>query len=690
MPLDPAYPATGWPSCWRTPGPPVLRDPGAAAGRPPWRPARPACCSTSTAAPTPRTRGAAARPARRRTADAGRPRLRHLHLGLHRPAQGRRCAPTARVVRLVRRATSSLDGADRSLQPRPALLRRRRPSRSSGRFCTAAAWSASRTATLDAARPGRASLAPRGDHHAARLTTALFAPARSTRSGEPAAPCVSVLVGGEALPAASSCAGCCAQGGRGGCCQRLRPDREHDLRCLAPGCGGRGCGGDRADRPADRQHAGSTSSTTRMRPVPVGVPGELYIGGAGLARGYLGRPGPDRRAVRPRPVRRRARGAALPHRRPRPLAAGRRRSSSSAASTTRSRSAASGSSSARSRPRCAAIPACARRPWWSREDAAGRPAPGRLRRGGDGRAAPTVASCAATCARTLPEYMVPAAFVPLDALPLTPNGKVDRAALPAPAARPRPDSTAAYVAAAAPRSSRRSPRSGARCWASSGWASTTTSSTSAATRCCSSRCTPPAGGARRATCRWSTCSSIPTVAALAADLDAGRRRPAAPRRARPRAAPPAAPPAARRGRAAAPTSRRSDEDPTPTRTPERRDRHRRHGRPLPGRRDARRVLAQPARAASSRSPSSPTRSWRPPASPRRCCADPAYVTAARRARRTSSSSTPPSSASARARPSSSIPSTGCSWSAPGRPSRTPATTPRRIAGADRRLRRRQA
>ncbi|MEU2248374.1 amino acid adenylation domain-containing protein [Streptomyces sp. NPDC019224] len=47
-------------------------------------------------------------------------------------------------------------------------------------------------------------------------------------------------------------------------------------------------------------------------------------------------------------------------------------------------------------------------------------------------ARPDTAALTRRAGRTLPAYMVPSAFVVLDALPLNPNGKVDRRALPAP------------------------------------------------------------------------------------------------------------------------------------------------------------------------------------------------------------------------------------------------------------------
>jgi amino acid adenylation domain-containing protein len=164
-----------------------------------------------------------------------------------------------------------------------------------------------------------------------------------------------------------------------------------------------------------------------LRPVPAGVPGELYLAGPQLAHGYLGRPGltgerfvadpygpPGSRMYRTGDLARRGTDGVIEY-------LGRTDDQVKIRGFRIEPGEIEAALAALPGVREAAV--VARRDLGTGDDAVlvayvtGTADPAELRR---------------ALAATLPEHLVPSAFVVLDALPLTPSGKLDRRALPAP------------------------------------------------------------------------------------------------------------------------------------------------------------------------------------------------------------------------------------------------------------------
>ncbi|MFZ0548018.1 MAG: amino acid adenylation domain-containing protein, partial [Candidatus Promineifilaceae bacterium] len=184
----------------------------------------------------------------------------------------------------------------------------------------------------------------------------------------------------------------------------------------------------------------------QMQPVPVGVVGDLYIGGDGLARGYYKRPGlTAERFV------------------PSPFVSGERlyRTGDLARCLPDGNIIFLGRSDFQVKIRGYRIelgdieaaldqlPQVAQSVVAAKSDGHGEHRLVAYLVGRQDAEVPTVEQLRASLAETLPGYMIPAVFFTLDAFPLTPTGKVDRKSLPEPTIE-RGQMTAEYVAPRTP------------------------------------------------------------------------------------------------------------------------------------------------------------------------------------------------------------------------------------------------
>ena len=470
VPLDPDYPAAARAADAGDRGGAGAGDPRAASPRRSATSCRPGCRRSSSIAGW---EDESAETAELAAGAAGEPRLRDLHLGLDRAAEGRRDrAPQRRGDGPLVPRRCSAPRSTRACWSRPRSASTCRCSRSSPPLAAGGklllAENALALPELDGAGTRWCwSTRCRRRWRSCCAWGALPASVRTVNLG--GEPLKSSLVRDlyEQLPNLERVV------------NLYGPSEDTDVLDLGGGC--RAADAASADRPAADRGVDLRARTAGCGRCRWASPGELYLGGDGVARGYLGRPeltaerfvpnpfgaggraplpdgrpgalAADGRAGVPRPARPPGEDARLPHR-----AGGDR-----GGAARHPRGARRGGAGARGR-------AGGDSGWWP----TWRPA---RRRAAGERAA------ARSSRRGLPDYMVPSAFVPLAALPLTAQ-RQDR---PPGAGRAAAVAEAggAGRAAAAAHAGRRGAggRSGASSSASSGWGARTTSSPSAATRC---------------------------------------------------------------------------------------------------------------------------------------------------------------------------------------------------------------